>query len=52
MRFRLREWGSSEWTEIVIEGELADYAAGIVGSAINVKHLHAQILVDGEWENL
>lgn len=52
MKFRVRQWGDAEWTEIKIEGELAHYLAGAIGSAINSKHLHVQIQVDGEWENL
>lgn len=51
-RFRARQYGDSEWTYVSLEGELADYLAGMIGSSIKTRHLHVQIDVDGEWEDL
>lgn len=52
MKFRARRYGEAEWTYITIEGELDHLLAGAVGASLNVKYLHVQIWVDGEWENL
>lgn len=52
MKFRARQFGDSEWTYISIDGELDHFLAGMVGSAIKTRHLHVQIQVDGEWEDL
>lgn len=48
--FRFREWGSSDWTYISVDGELDEQAASIIGSAFG--RFHCQQFADGKWENL
>lgn len=50
MKIRFREWGSSDWTYIHVQGELDYMALSILGAGL--ARFHAQQLVNGEWENL
>lgn len=60
IHFRVREWGASEWTHVLIEGELEPELQSLVGSALDTaggstitKALHVQVLAeDGQWEDL
>jgi hypothetical protein len=53
-RFRIRQWGGSDWTYVEIRG---DMAAGI-GSIIETSfwswsgRLHVQEEIDNSWEDL
>lgn len=50
---RIREWGSADWTSLIIEGELEPEALSIVGSALGTSGLHAQVQnEEGKWEDL
>lgn len=55
--FRIRAWGSSDWTEISVrsagdESEIEEQAAeGIRESLLN-SGLHCQEFEDGDWEDL
>lgn len=50
MTFRFREWGSTDWTYIYIEGELDAEAFSIIGSGL--ARYHCQQRINGAWENL
>lgn len=50
MTLRFREWGSSEWTYIYIDGELDAEAFSIIGSGLS--RYHAQQKINGVWEDL
>jgi hypothetical protein len=52
MKFRVRRFGDSEWTVVLLEGELAEFLGGCVGSAIALKYLHVQVWQDNRWEDL
>lgn len=51
--YRIRPYGSSEWTEILLEGDLEEFAgAALVGALSECEHLHVQERVEGEWEDV
>jgi hypothetical protein len=51
--YRLREWGSAEWTEILLEGELEEFAGEMLVAAMSpYEGHHLQQRVDGEWTDL
>lgn len=51
MQLRFREWGSTDWTIVRIEGEDAVIAMSILGSGLSRRY-HVQLWVEGKWENL
>lgn len=53
--FRIREYGTADWAQLDISGgesELEEQLAEQVRSLLTVDGLHAQELVDSEWEDL
>lgn len=50
--FRFRVYGSPDWTEVLIEGELEGrLAAGVLDGLLAEEDLHVQERFDGEWDN-
>jgi len=51
--FHIREYGSSDWTEAIFEGDLEESVAeALAGALAEEKRLHVQKREDGEWEDL
>lgn len=51
--YRLREYGSSDWTELCIEGDFEeDIAEALVAAIVPAEHFHVQVREDGEWEDV
>lgn len=59
-RFRCRQWGTADWTEVIIansgdEDDVVEAAvASIIGSALDTSSLHIQQWNDEEeeWEDM
>jgi len=59
-RFRCRQWGTADWTEIDVVGSgeeddvVEDAVCSIIGSALETSSLHIQRWNDdeGEWEDM
>lgn len=51
--YRLRQFGSAEWTEVLLEGEMEEFAAEtLVAQLAECEGLHVQERIDGEWTDL
>ncbi len=51
--YRIREYGSGEWTDLSIDGELEESVAeALVGALEGAEHVHIQRRVEGEWEDV
>lgn len=51
IRLRFREWGSTDWTYITLEGELACEAMSVAGLLCRNYHVQ-EWRGNGTWENL
>lgn len=51
---RFREYGSSEWTDISVDGELEEFAASLLAAALaDNTSLHVQQRAeDTDWEDV
>lgn len=53
IHLRIREYGSADWTSLLIQGDLEAECLQIIGSALSTSGYHAQQQGDGgEWEDL
>lgn len=51
--YRLRAYGSPDWTEIVLDGEMGEFAGEVLVAALAESDgLHLQERVEGEWVDL
>lgn len=53
MNLRLREYGSADWTEVEIEGELEEFAADLLLACLEGNStLHVQREGEDGWEDV
>ncbi len=50
--YRIRHYGEPDWTELLFEGELEEFASGLLISVLaGCEGLHVQERAEGEWED-
>ena len=50
--YRLRQWGTADWTKISLDGDDELLAESVVGGVLRSCALHVQVFNEGEWEDV